>query len=64
MPEAGAFPEVRVAASVPEWSAALAGALADARDPAFVDRLRALGRAHDWSIRGREALSHLLYSPH
>lgn len=64
MPEAAAFPEVRIAASVAEWTAALAGALADSRDPAFVDRLRALGRAHDWSIRGREALSHLLYSPH
>jgi GT2 family glycosyltransferase len=64
MPEASAFPEVRIAASVPEWTAALAGALADSRDPAVVERLRALGRAHDWSRRGREALSHLLYSPH
>jgi GT2 family glycosyltransferase len=63
MPEAAAFPECRIAASVAEWSAALAGALADSRDPAFVERLRGLGRAHDWSIRGREALSHLLYSP-
>jgi hypothetical protein len=64
MPEASAFPEVRIAASVPEWTAALAAALADSRDPAVVDRLHALGRAHDWSRRGREALSHLLYSPH
>jgi len=62
MPEAAAFPECRVAEGVAEWSAALAGALSDSRDPAFGQRLRALGRAHDWSSRGREALSHLLYS--
>jgi len=48
---------------VTEWTAALAAALADSRDPAFVARLRALGRANDWSARGKEALSLLLYSP-
>jgi len=63
MPEAEAFPETRIAASVTEWTAALAAALADSRDPAFVARLRALGRANDWSARGKEALSLLLYSP-
>jgi len=62
MPESAAFPECRIAAGVAEWSAALEGALSDSRDPAFVERLRALGRAQDWSSRGREALSHLLYS--
>ena len=61
MPEAAAFPEVRIASDVPEWTAALAAALAAARDPAVGARLRELGRANDWSARGREALS-LLYS--
>jgi hypothetical protein len=63
MPEAGAYAETRIAASVAEWSAALSAALSDSRDPEFVARLRAIGRANDWSIRGEEALSVLLYSP-
>jgi len=61
MPEAEAFAEVRIAATVAEWTAALSAALEDSRDETFTARLRALGRANDWSARGREALS-LLYS--
>ena len=59
MPEAGAFAEVRIARTAAEWSMALAAALADSRDRTFTDRLRAIGRANDWSARGREALGHL-----
>ena len=60
MPEAQAFPEVRIAEHAEAWRGALAGALAASRDPAFVARLRAIGRANDWAARGREALGHLL----
>jgi glycosyltransferase involved in cell wall biosynthesis len=59
MPEAEAFPEVRIAADAGAWPAALAAALAASRDPLFVRRLRAIARANDWSARGREALAHL-----
>jgi GT2 family glycosyltransferase len=62
MPEARAFSETWIADSVDEWSAALSAALSASRDAAFVARLRKLGRENDWAIRGREALTHLLYS--
>ncbi|HWC65401.1 MAG TPA: glycosyltransferase, partial [Thermoanaerobaculia bacterium] len=60
MPEAEAFPCVRIARGAEEWSAALAAALADSRDAAFAARVRSLGRENDWSARGREALARLL----
>ncbi|HET7452465.1 MAG TPA: glycosyltransferase, partial [Thermoanaerobaculia bacterium] len=59
MPEAEAFPEVRIAADAGEWPAALAAALEASRDPASGRSLHAIARANDWSARGREALSRL-----
>jgi glycosyltransferase involved in cell wall biosynthesis len=60
MPETEAFAEVRTARGAAEWVAALGEALAASHDRTFTARLRALGRANDWSARGREALRHLL----
>jgi glycosyltransferase involved in cell wall biosynthesis len=60
MPEAEAFAEARIARTAAEWVEALGEALAESRDPASPARLRAVGRANDWSARGREALGHLL----
>jgi len=59
MPEAEAFAETRIARTAAEWVEALGNALEASRDPASTARLRAVGRANDWSARGREALARL-----
>ncbi|HEY2796846.1 MAG TPA: polysaccharide pyruvyl transferase family protein [Thermoanaerobaculia bacterium] len=51
MPECEAFPEVEIARDAPAFSAALARARAKGSDPAFRERLRALGRENSWGAR-------------
>ncbi len=53
MPECMAFPEVRIVRSAGEFSVALDAARRQARDPAFVAALRAIGRQNSWAQRIR-----------
>lgn len=63
MPECMAYPEVLIADGAEAFAAALDRALELSRDPAFVERLRALGRGNSWAARGRAACGALLASP-
>jgi GT2 family glycosyltransferase/glycosyltransferase involved in cell wall biosynthesis/SAM-dependent methyltransferase len=51
MPECEAFPEVAIAADAGAFSDALVRARERGKDPAFRDRLRALGRENSWDAR-------------
>lgn len=59
LPECEAFPEVEIAKDAAEFAAALLRARAKGRDPAFRDRLRALGRENSWDARVDAVLSAL-----
>jgi len=51
MLECRAYPEVRIAATAPEFGSALDAARDQGRDPDFRAHLRALGRENSWSAR-------------
>jgi hypothetical protein len=53
LPECAAFDEVLIVRSPHEFSAALDTARARAADPAFVERVRAIGRDNAWPMRVR-----------
>jgi glycosyltransferase involved in cell wall biosynthesis len=59
MPECMAYPEVLIADGSEAFAAALDRALELGRDPAFVERLRSLGRDNSWAARGRAACAAL-----
>jgi GT2 family glycosyltransferase len=59
MPECESFPEVRIVRSAVELSEALDAARADAADPAFVERLRALARQNSWQSRVSQVMGRL-----
>ncbi len=59
MPECAAFPEVAIARDARELADALDPARAKGRDPAFRERLRALGRENSWDARVKAALTQL-----
>jgi glycosyltransferase involved in cell wall biosynthesis len=51
MPECAAFPEVHIVRSAKELSTALDRAQEEEKDPAFRERMRAIGRRNSWSAR-------------
>jgi 2-polyprenyl-3-methyl-5-hydroxy-6-metoxy-1,4-benzoquinol methylase len=57
LPECEAFPEVRIVHSAAELSEALDAARVDARNPQFVERLRAIGRQNSWQARVEAVLA-------
>ena len=62
IPEAAAFPEVAIASTAEEWTAALDEAQKRAGDQEFGERLRAIARENDWSRRAATILDRLVYS--
>ena len=62
MPECMAFPEVRIAATAPEFARALDEARQDGVDAAFRARLRAAGRANSWDARVQHVVAALARS--
>jgi GT2 family glycosyltransferase len=59
MPECAAYPEVVIASDARAFAAALDPARARGRDPAFRERLRALGRENSWDARVAAVLAAL-----
>lgn len=59
MPECEAFPEVHIARTAAEFSAALDKAKVEAEDLQFRETLRNLGRENSWASRVQLALRHL-----
>jgi hypothetical protein len=63
MPECEAFSEVHVVRDANEFSAALDATRAEAVDPAFVERLRAIGRENSWAKRVDVVAKRLAMAP-
>ena len=59
MPECMAHPEVAIARDAREFADALERARARGKDPAFRDRLRAVGRENSWDSRVQTVLAQL-----